>query len=121
MRTPRETIRDHALAQGFDAVGFAPAALDRAASEGLHEFLSAGCHGDMGWMESRAAERAQPTTLWPEAKTAIVVGLSYAPATDPLAGLQKRASATISVYAHGADYHDVIKKRLKTIARAIVA
>jgi epoxyqueuosine reductase len=72
-------------------------------------------------MESRADQRAQPTSLWPEARSAIVLGLSYAPTNDPLASLSQTERATISVYAQGDDYHDVIKKRLKAIARALVA
>jgi epoxyqueuosine reductase len=118
---PRDRIRDLALSQGFDAVGFAAATLAAEASEGLREFLAAGRHGDMGWMQARADERAQPTTLWPGAKSAVVLGLSYAPHADPLEALAQKDRAAISVYAQGADYHDLIKKRLKTIARAVTA
>ena len=117
---PRERVRDWALAEGFDAVGFAPAALNAAASEGLRAFLDAGHHGDMGWLEARADQRAAPQALWPQANSAVVLGLSYAPATDPLVALQDTSRATISVYAQGDDYHDVIKKRLKKIARTMV-
>ncbi len=118
--TLRERVRDWALAEGFDAVGFAPAALNAAASKGLRAFLDAGHHGDMGWLEARADQRAAPQALWPQAKTAVVLGLSYAPATDPLAALEDKSRAAISVYAQGDDYHDVIKKRLKKIARTMV-
>jgi len=118
--TAREHIRDLALSERFDAVGFAPAALDAAAAEGLRAYLAAGHHGDMGWLEARADERAHPQTLWPEAKSAVVLGLSYAPAHDPMASLEETSRATISVYAQGDDYHDVIKKRLKRIARTMV-
>ncbi len=121
MPTPREKIRDLALSEGFDAVGFAKAALDVGVREGLRAFLSAGHHGDMGWLEARADERSDPQTLWPEAKSAVVLALSYAPAASPLESLEAKSNATISVYAQGLDYHDVIKKRLKTIARAMVA
>ena len=117
---PRERVRDWALAEGFDAVGFAPAALNAAASEGLRAFLDAGHHGDMGWLEARADQRAAPQALWPQANSAVVLGLSYAPATDPLVALQDTSRATISVYAQGDDYHDVIKKRLKKVARTMV-
>jgi len=120
MASPRDTIRDLALAQGFDAVGFAPAAADARAGEGLKAFLAAGHHGDMGWLEARADQRADPQTLWPEAKSAVVLGLSYAPADDPLAALERRDRGTISVYAQNNDYHDVIKKRLKAIGRDVV-
>jgi epoxyqueuosine reductase len=121
MTSPRDSIRDWALAQGFDAVGFAPAGAAACAGEGLKEFLAAGHHGDMGWMESRATERAHPQSLWRDAKSAVVLGLSYAPADDPLAALEKTDRAAISVYAQGDDYHDVIKKRLKAIAREMTA
>jgi epoxyqueuosine reductase len=117
MQTLRDTIRDRALSEGFDAVGFAPADFGREAGVRLGEFLSAGYHGDMGWMAARASERAAPTTLWPEAKTAIVVGLSYAPKDDPLAMLEHKERGVVSVYARGSDYHDVMKSKLKRIAR----
>ena len=120
MSAAQNIIRDLALREGFDAVGFAPADLGHEAAAGLHAFLDAGHHGDMGWLEIRAAERASPTSLWPDAKSAIVLGLSYAPAEDPLPKLDAKSTANISVYAQGDDYHDVIKKRLKTIARAMV-
>jgi epoxyqueuosine reductase len=117
MQALRETIRDRALKEGFDAVGFAPATLSGQAGERLTEFLAAGFHGDMGWMATRANERAAPTTLWPEAKTAIVVGLSYAPNDDPMALLAHKDRGIVSVYARGRDYHDVLKSRLKRLAR----
>ncbi len=117
MQALRQAIRDRALAEGFDAVGFASAAASSDAGKGLHEFLAAGFHGDMGWMATRATERAAPTSLWPEAKSAIVVGLSYAPKEDPLTLLAHKKRGAISVYARGADYHDVLKSKLKRIAR----
>src|SRR5689334_15928651 len=117
MSTLREAIRDRALGEGFDAVGFTSAELAPEASKGLSEFLAAGYHGDMGWMQSRAAERAQPTTLWPQAKSAIVLGLSYAPKDDPMAMLAHKERGIVSVYARGSDYHDVVKSKLKRVAR----
>src|SRR5215468_491992 len=98
MQTLRDTIRDRALSEGFDAVGFAPADLGDEAGARLGEFLSAGFHGDMGWMAARASERSAPKTLWPDAKTAIVVGLSYAPKDDPLALLERKERGVVSVY-----------------------
>jgi epoxyqueuosine reductase len=77
-------------------------------------------HGGMGWMEARADQRADPRALWPEARSVIALGLSYAPGTDPLESLAWRDRATISVYARNRDYHDVVKKRLKALARWMV-
>ncbi len=118
---PADVIRTEALAQGFDAVGFAPARQSDAAREALAGFLAAGYHGDMGWLAARAGERGDPRTLWPEARTAIVLGHSYAPDQDPLAALADKERGVVSVYAKGKDYHDVIKPRLKHVARLIAA
>lgn len=117
----RKAIRDLALKEGFDAIGFTSATASTDAAKHLQHFLEQGRHGDMGWLENRADERANPQTLWPDAKSAVVLGLSYAPENDPLEALEHKDRATISVYAQGADYHDVIKPRLKNIARAMVA
>jgi epoxyqueuosine reductase len=75
----------------------------------------------MGWLEARAHERSDPRNLWPEARTAIVLGHSYAPQSDPLHALADKGRGVISVYAQGKDYHDVMKPRLKHVARHIAA
>lgn len=115
----RTAIRDAVLAQGFDAVGFCAAGASAEQRARLKDFLAQGYHGDMGWMEARADERSDPQTLWPAAKTAIVAGLNYGPCSDPLASLERRAEGVVSVYAQGRDYHDLIKPRLKQVARLI--
>jgi epoxyqueuosine reductase len=116
-----DAIRAEATRLGFDAIGFAPARLGPEIRERLQAFLADGMHGGMGWMEARADQRADPCALWPEARSVIALGLSYAPETDPLESLAWRDRATISVYARNRDYHDVVKKRLKALARWIVA
>jgi epoxyqueuosine reductase len=103
-------------AEGFDVVGVARAAAPIDLAVRLAAFLGAGWHGRMKWLARRAAWRGDPASLWPEAKSAVVVGLSYAPDADPLPRLARRDRGVISVYAQGADYHDVIKKRLKRAA-----
>lgn len=75
----------------------------------------------MGWLEANADRRSDPRAMWPEARTAVVVGLNYGPERDPLEGLSDKTGGNISVYARGRDYHDLIKKRLKALAREIVA
>jgi epoxyqueuosine reductase len=113
-------IRAKALALGFDAIGFAPAALGPEARERLRDFLDAGQHGDMGWLADRAEERGDPRALWPEARTVICLGLSYAPEGDPLATLGQADRGNISVYARHRDYHDVVKGMLKHLAQFVV-
>ena len=114
-------IRDKALALGFDAVGFAAAELGPAARTRLADFLAAGQHGDMGWMADRTEQRSDPRSLWPEARSVVALGLSYAPEGDPLAGLAQPGRGNISVYARNRDYHAVVKGRLKHLAQFMVA
>ena len=115
----REAIRERALALGFDAVGFAAAHLDGEARDGLREFIARGYHGDMGWLAGTAERRGDPQTLWPEARTVVVLGVNYAPEDDPLALAPDREAGAVSVYARGRDYHDTLKRRLRVLARWI--
>ena len=111
----KSLIRSRALALGFDAVGFGPATLGAEARERLMAFLAAGQHGEMDWMASRSEQRASPVALWPEARSVIALGLSYAPEGDPLATLEQPDRGNISVYARHRDYHDVVKGMLKQL------
>ncbi|MGY4801845.1 tRNA epoxyqueuosine(34) reductase QueG [Teichococcus aerofrigidensis] len=113
-------IRDEALRLGFDAVGFAPAHLGPEVRQRLNDFLAAGLQGEMGWLAERAEQRAHPQALWPEAVSVIALGLNYGPEEDPLGILEQRDRAAISVYARNRDYHDIVKKRLKALARWMV-
>ncbi len=117
----KQAIRSRALGLGFDVVGFAPASLAAAVQAGLREFLAANRHGGMDWLARHEDRRADPHTLWPEARTVIAVGLSYAPAADPLAALGHPGCGSISVYARGRDYHDILKGKLKNLAGFIAA
>ena len=117
----REAIRDRALSSGFDAVGFAAAHLNDEARAGLSEFIARGYHGDMGWLAGTAARRGDPQALWPEARSVVVLGINYAPHTDPLAILEARDRGAVSVYAQGRDYHDTLKRRLRGLAQWIEA
>ncbi|MFT8243881.1 tRNA epoxyqueuosine(34) reductase QueG [Roseomonas sp. BN140053] len=116
----RDAIRGEALRLGFDAVGFARAHLGPEVRERLAAFLAAGMHGEMGWLADRAEQRSHPQALWPEAVSVICLGMNYGPERDPLESLGWRDRGTISVYARHRDYHDVVKKRLKALARWMV-
>ena len=106
---------------GFAACGFASAAEDPVRVGRLEQWLGQGHHGTMEWMATRLDHRRSPQGLWPQARSVIALGMSYAPAHDPLALEGSDAHARISVYAQGKDYHDVVKKRLKALARWLVA
>lgn len=111
----REAIREYARGLGFDAVRFARAETHPDVQENLRAFMAQEIYGDMGWMAANADRRADPKVLWPEVKTAIMLGLNYGPSDDDVA--QKPADVgVISVYARNHDYHDVIKKKLRQLA-----
>jgi len=105
---------------GFDAIGVArPDPIPEAAAR-LRAFLEAGAHGDMGWLADKAVWRGNPAAMWPEVRSVIMLGVNYGPDEDPLAVLQQRSHGGISVYARGDDYHDIIKPRLKSLARWLI-
>jgi epoxyqueuosine reductase len=106
---------------GFAAFGIAAADAAPLAGDRLRRWLADGCNGDMLWMAETVDRRAAPLGLWPEVKSVIMLGTSYAPGLDPLRHAEHSDTGVISVYALGSDYHDVIKKRLKTLARWLVA
>ncbi|MFN3517687.1 MAG: tRNA epoxyqueuosine(34) reductase QueG [Novosphingobium sp.] len=106
---------------GFAACAIAPAGEDPLRAARLEQWLDEGMHGAMEWMEARAHHRRSPQGLWPEARSVIALGMSYAPAADPLALAKTPDRARISVYAQGGDYHDAVKKALKALARWLVA
>jgi epoxyqueuosine reductase len=124
-RAPGETsgadlaadLRAQARALGFDAIGIADAAAPWPAAARLAEFLADGRHGEMAWMDT--PRRAHPLALWPQARSAIMLGLNYGPDGDPLELLAQRDRGAISVYAVRRDYHDVVKTGLKALARRL--
>ena len=75
----------------------------------------------MEWLARAPERRADPRALWSDVVSVIMVGVNYGPDEDPLDILKQRTRGAISVYAQGDDYHDVIKGRLKALARWLVA
>ncbi|MEG3087917.1 tRNA epoxyqueuosine(34) reductase QueG [Sphingomonas sp. PB4P5] len=116
-----DRLKAKAAELGFVACGVARADAAPLTAMRLRQWLGEGLHGDMIWMEERAHHRESPAGLWPEVQSVIALGMSYAPATDPLALAGAGEVGRISVYAQGGDYHDVIKRNLKALARWLVA
>jgi epoxyqueuosine reductase len=118
---PESQIREAALDLGFDLCRFTK--IDEAwpASARLAEFIDAGRHGEMAWLAQTAKRRAHPRAMWADGRSAIVLGMNYGPDHDPLAVLAEPTKAAISVYAQGDDYHELIKGRLKALARWLQA
>ena len=121
-RDIRTVVAREAAAAGFSAVRIARIAdLGMEAGQRFLKFIADGHHGDMDWLEAKAERRRHPNAMWSEARSAIVLGLSYAPDEDPLRFLDENDRASISVYASRRDYHDILKSRLKRVARALQA
>jgi epoxyqueuosine reductase len=117
----RAKIAREASALGFDAFGIvAPDAIPNALPR-LQEFLNDGAHGDMDWLAANPQRRADPRTLWADVRSIVMLGVNYGPDGDPLEILSQRDRGAISTYAKGDDYHELIKGRLKALARWMVA
>jgi epoxyqueuosine reductase len=117
----KEALASEARALGFDCVGVTDPDAIADAAQHFHAFLAAGAHGEMDWLAANPERRADPRVLWAGVRSVIMLGVNYGPDENPLAILESRTSGAISVYAQGDDYHDLIKKRLKALARWLVA
>ena len=73
-----------------------------------------------GLLRSRSAAWIR-ACCGPDVRSVIMLGVNYGPDDNPLEILKQRTRGAISVYAQGDDYHDVIKKRLKVLARWLAA
>ncbi len=117
----RAELAIEARAAGFADLGVTtPGGMARAGLR-LSDWVSAGHHGEMGWMAERLDWRADPAALWPAARSVVMLAHPYAPAADPIEVLARPDRAAISVYAQGRDYHDVVKKALKRLGRWLIA
>ncbi|MDR9394428.1 MAG: tRNA epoxyqueuosine(34) reductase QueG, partial [Roseovarius sp.] len=117
----KQRLVAQARAEGFDACRLCRPWDVPAVPARLAAFLERGYHGQMGWLAERSHWRGAPQRLWPEARTVIMLGESYTPREDPMATLARADAGTVSVYARNRDYHDIVKKRLKRLARWLIA
>jgi epoxyqueuosine reductase len=106
---------------GFDCIGVTDPNVLADAGKHFRDFLDAGAHGDMDWLAARPERRTDPRALWADVRSIVMLGVNYGPDEDPLVVLEQRSRGAISVYARGDDYHELIKRRLKTLARWLVA
>ncbi len=118
--TLKDRLRAKALEEGFSGFGVCRPDSVPKLPERLQHYVDAGRHGQMAWMAERMAWRGDPSALWPEAKSVVMLAEAYTPEHDPLAVLEQRDAAAISVYAQNCDYHDLVKKRLKRVGRWLV-
>ncbi|MCA1458748.1 tRNA epoxyqueuosine(34) reductase QueG [Bradyrhizobium sp. BRP22] len=117
----KSALEREARALGFDCIGVTDASAIGGAAKYFREFIASGGHGDMDWLAAHPERRSDPRVLWPGVRSIIMLGVNYGPEENPLEILKRRDRGAISAYAQGDDYHDVIKKRLKALARWLVA
>ncbi len=116
-----EKLKEFSKEVGFSRIAISDPNLGKGAPSDLEEFLRLKFHGDMDWLLNKFERRSDPVNLWPQVKSIIMVSDSYSPLADPLAGLSQRSKGNISVYAHGHDYHNVMKKKLRRLASWILS
>jgi epoxyqueuosine reductase len=118
--TLKQLVLDEAREAGFDIARVtSPAAIDTSVAQRLAHFLEEGRHGDMTWMATTAERRRHPLSMWPDTRSIVMLGMNYAPKSDPLAALGHPDRGVISCYAQCSDYHDVVKSGLKRVAGAL--
>ena len=115
----KRLIVDKARSLGFDLARVAPADLADRYRLAFDAFIADGRQGDMDWLARTPERRTDPKGLWPDVKSILMLAANYGPAIDPMARLDRKTRATISVYAQNRDYHDILKKRLKELGRFI--
>lgn len=116
----RRDLEAKAFELGFDQFGITRAETSQDVIEGFRNFIKLGRHASLDWLAERMHQREHPQGLWPEARSVIMLGMNYGPKEDPRLLLDKPNLANVSVYARGKDYHDIVKKRLKAMARWMV-
>lgn len=120
MANLKENLRVKALEEGFAGFGVCRPDAVPQLPDRLQTFVDEGRHGQMGWMAERMAWRSDPSALWPEAKSVVMLAEPYTTEHDPLAVLEQKDRGAISIYAQNRDYHDIVKKRLKRVGRWLV-
>ena len=116
----KASLIEKATAEGFASIGICRPDVVPEIAERLESFVAHGRHGQMGWMAERMNWRGNPTALWPEARSVIMLAEPYTPDLDPLDILEHPDRGAISVYAQNRDYHDIVKKRLKRVGRWLI-
>ena len=118
----RRFIEREAKAAGFDQVAVTSPDATPLAAARLSDFVAQGFHGTMNWIEQTlAAARRSAGRFGRTCGRSSLLAMNYGPAHDPLAVLNRKDRAAISVYAQNRDYHDIIKGKLKGVAGKLAA
>ncbi len=113
-------IKQWGQALGFQQVGISGIDLAQAEHH-LNKWLSHNFHGEMDYMQRHGNKRSRPEQLHPGTQRVISVRMDYLPETGKqmLSALESPATAYISRYALGRDYHKLMRTRLQKLADRI--
>ena len=105
---------------GFDEIGISNTDLSSHETH-LMNWLAAGYHGEMTYMDEHGVKRSRPEKLIPGTIRIISARMNYQTpdAVKEEDVLDNNDLAYISRYALGRDYHKVIRKRLQKLADKI--
>ena len=103
-------IKEKAMEIGFDGVGISKAEKLEGFEQPFQQWLKAGYHAGMEYMERNLEKRVDPTVLVPGAKSVVSFILSYYPQE-----LQPEQLPQIAKYAYGTDYHVMLKDKIYTL------
>ncbi len=110
-----QRLKQQAHALGFELAGIAPATVADGFDR-LRDWLARGFAGTMDYMHRYDEARRHPSSVLPEVRSIVMVGMNYRPAEEPETPSDKRQNlGRISRYARGADYHDVLRDRLNRL------
>jgi epoxyqueuosine reductase len=109
MHTLEERLKEQARALGFDLAGIA-AAGPADTYEHFRDWLDNGLAGEMDYLYRHAQARQHPSSILPEVRTVVMLGMSYHPRT-----CEQDTAGKVSCYAWGRDYHDVLRGKLNEL------
>lgn len=113
-------IKRFALSEaGFDLIGITKPDLPKQYGEYFNLWIGRGFGGEMGYLKTDGQNRARASVLLPGAQSVISVALNYYHPEDPKPADRNKNVGKVAKYAYGEDYHKVMKKKLKLLAKYI--
>ena len=104
-------IIEEAEQLGFDACGIANATALQEESTHVEQWLEGGHEGEMGYLTRNKEKRYDPRLLVEGTKSIVTVLYNYYPKQQ----IGDNDRYKIAKYAYGADYHDVLKHKLRQL------
>ena len=126
MASLEHRLKQQARARGFELAGIAPAT-DVDGFDRLRDWLERGFAGTMDYMHRHGEARRHPSSILPDVRSVVILGMNYSPSptrgegrgggagSPPTHTLPRKGGGRIARYARGADYHDVLRDRLNRL------